>query len=78
MPRATRDWFNSARPSSRRENEAVTPRLCPWERLKRVLINVVAVRTMIVGKRRKRLDRVEDLANVGTFGDTVKVGHGLN
>ena len=48
--------------------------LCPWERVERVLIDVVAARTVVAGDRLKRLNRVEDVADVGSFGEAVNVG----
>ena len=50
--------------------------LCPWERVEGVLVDVVAARTVVARERLKRLDRVEDVADVAAFGDVVAVGHG--
>ena len=38
--------------------------LCPWERVEGVHVDDIAVRTVVTGERLKRLDRVEDVADV--------------
>jgi hypothetical protein len=42
-----------------------------------VLVDIVAAGTVRAGERLKRLDRVEDLADVETFGDPKTTGHGV-
>src|SRR5271166_6232758 len=40
-------------------------------------VHVEATRTVVASKRFKRLDRVEDVADVWAFGDAKATGHGV-
>jgi hypothetical protein len=51
--------------------------LCPWERFEGVFVDVVAARTVVACERSKRLDRVENVADVWAFGDAKATGHGV-
>ena len=51
--------------------------LSPWERVEGVLVDVVATRTVVAGKRLKSLDCVEDVADFWAFGDAKTTGHGV-
>ena len=42
-----------------------------------MLIGFVAAWTMVMGERITSLDRVEDIVDGGTFGDTIATGHGF-
>ncbi len=42
-----------------------------------MFIDVVAARTVVARERFNRLDRVEEAADVGAFGDASQVGHCL-